>query len=140
MASKSPPIDLGDDPEQTAFRLNGKEFACFPLDEIDSLNAAAEQQTPPATQGERFLEVIQKRLLDKYGIAASLDKSGQWYQALHNANEDQKSFFDESLVSSASTGQPQGGSTGEESSRSTSGTKPNTGSLKSSKSRSRPKK
>lgn len=112
----SEPIDLGSETGIVAFRLNGKTFECFPIDEIDSINDAASKLDPPIKEGEggeRFLEMIQKRLKSKHGIDASLAKSIDWYNALHLANERQKDFFAESPVSSDSTDSFRGVETGE---------------------------
>ena len=107
------PIDLGNEPGISIFRLNGKDFECFPLDEIDIINETAASLDPPAREGERFTEVIQKRLKDRHGITASLNKSSDWYNALHLENERQKDFFDESPVSSDAMGLSQGQEAGE---------------------------
>ena len=107
------PIDLGSEPGISTFRLNGKDFECFPLDEIDIINETAASLDPPASEGERFIAVIQKRLKDRHGITASLNKSSDWYNALHLENERQKDFFDESPVSSDAMGSSQGQESGE---------------------------
>ncbi len=95
--------DLGEDGEQVTFKLNGKEFQCFPLDEIEYIGAAANDRTPPALKGEPFLEVLQERLKRRYGVTASAAKASQWYEKLHEAHKVQLDFFAQSPASSGST-------------------------------------
>lgn len=97
-------IDMGDDIELVEFRIGGKAFTCFPLDELDIIHGLADQESPPAMKGEPFLLVVQRRLQAQYAVTASLAKSGEWYQKLHDLNEEQKVFFGGSPASSGATG------------------------------------
>lgn len=137
---QSATIDLGNDPEQTTFILNGRQFTCFPMDEIDSINDVAESHNPPLLGGEKFLEIVQERLRSKHGVTASRVKAADWYQALHLANEGHKDFFAESPASSAATGSSQSGLAGEVSHPQPTGQQDSLDSSKPSRTKSKQKK
>lgn len=110
MAAKT--IVIGDDDTVVKFKINGTEFECFPLDDIEFINEAAIPADGEKITGEAFCAICQKRLQDKYGVTASLLKASQWYVALHEVSKEQEAFFGESPASSAPTDSlPQAGVT-----------------------------
>lgn len=104
-------IVLADDDTIVEFKINGIKFECFPLDEIQFINEQATPQDGTEIKGEPFGQICQQRL-HKHGVKASVLKSLEWYNALHEASREQEDFFDGSPASSGHTDSlPQAGVT-----------------------------
>ncbi len=98
-------IDLGKDETVVEFTISEKKFCCFPAEELDIINEAAETATgSKSTSGEALCVIIQARLKDKHGVSASLGMSAKWYNALAEAAKEADDFFEGSPASSEPTG------------------------------------
>lgn len=105
-------IVLGDDDTIVKFKINGVEFECFPVDEIEVINEQALPENGEPVKGMAFCQICQERLKKRYGVTASLDTAGKWYAAMHNESKELEAFFGESPASSGPTDSlPQAGET-----------------------------
>ena len=97
-------IDLGEDETIVEFKISGKTFCVFPLEEIDIINELAMSLNDgKEISGVPFCKVIQSHLKATHGIEASLEMSAKWYKALSGVAKEQEDFFAGSPASPGST-------------------------------------